>query len=305
MSSQQSMTMRLKRCLPSGRTLVIATPYLGLLLFFSLPLLLILKISFAKAALAMPPYTPLFSIIDGAWTFVLHLDNFLNLVHDGLYISAYLGSLQVAAITTVLCLLFGYPIAYCIAKAPVNQRNMLMMAVMLPFWTSSLVRVYAWIGILRNNGLLNQALMWLGLIDSPLEIYRTTAGIYIGMVYAYLPLMVLPLLAHLSKMNPTYLEAAYDLGAKPWRAFIDVTLPLSKNGIIAGSLLVFIPAVGEFVVPELLGGTDTLMIGRVMWEEFFGNLDWPMASAVTLAMVVLLLLPIVLLQRYQTKMNAE
>ena len=293
----------IKRCLPSGRSLVIGIPYGLLLLLFTLPLLLVLKISVAKAGLSIPPYTPLMTVADHAWTVVIYFDNFLNLVSDDIYLSAYFSSLQVAAMTTLLCLLIGYPIAYCIARQPANRRNMLMMAMMLPFWTSSLVRVYAWIGILRPNGLLNQALMGLHLIDVPLEIYRSTSGVYFGMVYTYLPLMILPLLAHLSKMNLSYLEAAYDLGAKPWKAFWDITLPLSKDGIVAGSLLVFIPAVGEFVVPELLGGTDTLMIGRVMWQEFFGNLDWPMASAVTIAMVILLLLPIVYLQHNQTQLE--
>ena len=301
----RTMKHLIKRCLPSGRSLVIGIPYAVLFLLFSLPLLLVLKISVAKAGLSIPPYSPLVVVVDHAWTFVLHFDNFLNLVSDDIYLSAYWSSLQVAAVTTLLCLGIGYPIAYCIARLPANRRNMLMMAMMLPFWTSSLVRVYAWIGILRPNGLLNQWLIWSGLIQTPLEIYRTTTGVYFGMVYTYLPLMILPLLAHLSKMNLSYLDAAYDLGAKPWRAFLDITLPLSKDGIVAGSLLVFIPAVGEFVVPELLGGTDTLMIGRVMWQEFFGNLDWPMASAVTVAMVILLLLPIVYLQHNQTQLEAQ
>ena len=294
-----------KRCLPSGRTLVIGIPYGLLILLFTLPLLLVLKISVAKAGLSIPPYSPLVTVADHAWTLVIYFDNFMNLVSDDIYLSAYFSSLQVAAITTLLCLLIGYPIAYCIARQPVHRRSMLMMAMMLPFWTSSLVRVYAWIGILRPNGLLNQVLMGLHLIDVPLEIYRSTSGVYFGMVYTYLPLMILPLLAHLSKMNLSFLEAAYDLGAQPWKAFWDITLPLSKDGIVAGSLLVFIPAVGEFVVPELLGGTDTLMIGRVMWQEFFGNLDWPMASAVTVAMVILLLLPIVYLQHNQTKLENQ
>ncbi len=295
--------LALSRWVPTGRTMVIAVPFIALVLALLLPLLLVVKISAAQALLGIPPYTPLFSAHQDSWTFTLHFDNYKALFSDWLYVGAYLNSLRVAAVTTLLCLLLGYPVAYCIARAPEAQRNTLLMAVMLPFWTSSLIRVYAWIGILKNNGLLNQALLWTGLVDSPVEIYRTTSGVYLGMVYTYLPLMVMPLLTHLSKMNLTLLEAAYDLGAKPWQAFVDITLPLSKNGIVAGSLLVFIPAVGEFVVPELLGGTDTTMIGRVMWQEFFGNLDWPMASAVTVAMVTLLLLPLVLFQHYQAKLE--
>jgi putrescine transport system permease protein len=233
--------------------------------------------------------------------FALQLGHYAFLVQDDLYIATYVSSVKIAAISTLLCLLIGYPIAYYIARSNPATRNLLMMGVMLPFWTSFLIRVYAWIGILKDDGLLNHALMAIGLIHSPLHLYHSNAGVYIGMVYSYLPFMVMPLYAHLVKMNLTLLEAAYDLGAKPWVAFTKITLPLSKNGIIAGSLLVFIPAVGEYVIPELLGGADTLMIGRVMWDEFFNNMDWPMASAVTVAMVLLLLVPMALFQYYQVK----
>jgi putrescine transport system permease protein len=201
--------------------------------------------------------------------------------------------------------LLGYPMAYYIARSNPATRNILMMAVMLPFWTSFLIRVYAWIGILKNNGLLNNFLMSIGLIHTPIELYHTNTAVYIGMVYSYLPFLVMPLYAHLVKMDMTLLEAAYDLGAKPWKAFWQITLPLSKNGIIAGCLLVFIPAVGEYVIPELLGGANTLMIGRVMWNEFFDNADWPMASAVTCAMVLLLLVPMALFQYSQAKALEE
>lgn len=301
----KNFSLWLQRQRPSGRTVVIAVPFVGLLITLLLPFLLVLKISFAEALLGIPPYTPLMATADGAWTFTLRVNNYATLIGDWIYIDAYLNSLKVAATTTLLCLLVGYPIAYCIARAPQAQRNTLLIAVMLPFWTSSLIRVYAWVGILKSNGLLNQALMWLGVVDTPLMIYRTSLGAHIGMVYTYLPLMIMPLLTHLSKMNLSLLEAAYDLGAKPWHALVDITIPLSKNGIVAGCLLVFIPAVGEFVVPELLGGTETTMIGRVMWEDFFGNLDWPMASAVTVAMVTLLLVPVVFLQHYQNQLEAE
>ena len=228
----------------------------------------------------------------------LDLSHYAFLLTDSLYFATYMNSLVVAAISTLLCLLIGYPMAYYIARSNPATRNVLMMAVMLPFWTSFLIRVYAWIGILKNNGLLNNFLMSIGLIHSPIELYHTNIAVYIGMVYSYLPFLVMPLYAHLVKMDLTLLEAAYDLGAKPWKAFWQITLPLSKNGIIAGCLLVFIPAVGEYVIPELLGGADTLMIGRVMWNEFFDNADWPMASAVTCAMVLLLLVPMALFQHY-------
>jgi putrescine transport system permease protein len=238
---------------------------------------------------------------DGVMHFALQFSHYLFLLQDDLYIATYISSLKMAAVSTFFCLLIGYPVAYYIARAEPSRRNLLMMGVMLPFWTSFLIRVYAWIGILKDDGLLNHTLIALGLLHTPMRLYHTDIGVYIGMVYSYLPFMVMPLYAHLVKMDLTLLEAAYDLGAKPWTAFTRITLPLSKNGIIAGSLLVFIPAVGEYVIPELLGGADTLMIGRVMWDEFFNNMDWPMASAVTVAMVVLLLVPMAVFQYYQVK----
>jgi len=291
----------LSRFVPSGRTAVIGIPFLWLTLFFALPFVLVLKISFADQMMSIPPYTNLVEIKDGVVHFALQLSHYAFLLQDDLYIATYISSLKMAAVSTILCLLLGYPIAYYIARSNPATRNLLMMGVMLPFWTSFLIRVYAWIGILKDDGLLNHALMAIGLVHSPLRLYHSDAGVYIGMVYSYLPFMVMPLYAHLVKMDLTLLEAAYDLGAKPWVAFTQITLPLSKNGIIAGSLLVFIPAVGEYVIPELLGGADTLMIGRVMWDEFFNNMDWPMASAVTVAMVVLLLVPMAIFQYYQVK----
>ena len=291
----------LARFLPSGRSVVIGVPFIWLAVFFALPFVLVLKISFADQVMGIPPYTALTTVKDSAVQFALQLSHYAFLLQDDLYVATYLSSLKMAAVSTMCCLLIGYPMAYYIARSEPGTRNILMMAVMLPFWTSFLIRVYAWIGILKDDGLLNHALMALGVIHSPLRLYHSDIGVYIGMVYSYLPFMVMPLYAHLCKMDLTLLEAAYDLGAKPWVAFTQITLPLSKNGIIAGSLLVFIPAVGEYVIPELLGGADTLMIGRVMWDEFFNNMDWPMASAVTVAMVLLLLVPMALFQYYQVK----
>jgi putrescine transport system permease protein len=290
-----------KRFNLTGRTAVVAGPFFWLLLFFLVPFILVVKISFADQQLGIPPYTELASYAEGVWRIALDFSHYAFLFQDTLYFATYVNSVVVAAISTLLCLLIGYPMAYYIARSNPATRNVLMMAVMLPFWTSFLIRVYAWIGILKNNGLLNNFLMSIGIIHSPIELYHTNTAVYIGMVYSYLPFLVMPLYAHLVKMDLTLLEAAYDLGAKPWRAFVEITLPLSKNGIIAGCLLVFIPAVGEYVIPELLGGANTLMIGRVMWNEFFDNADWPMASAVTCAMVLLLLVPMALFQHYQAK----
>lgn len=294
--------MKLRRSfLPPARALAIVPPYLWLLLFFLVPFLLVVKISFSGMQFGVPPYTPLAELEEGVLRLTLQARGYIMLFTDNLYVATYLNSLKVAAITTLVCILIGYPIAYCIARSAPGVRNLLLLGVILPFWTSLLLRVYAWIGILRNDGLLNHALMWLGLTDAPLEIYRTDLAVYIGLVYAYLPFFILPLYAHLVKMDVRLLEAAYDLGAKPWRAFVSVTLPLSRNGVIAGAMLVFIPTVGEYVIPELLGGANTLMIGRVMWTEFFNNTDWPMAAAVTCVMVLLLLVPLALFQHSQVR----
>ncbi|OMW25170.1 spermidine/putrescine ABC transporter permease [Burkholderia pseudomallei] len=292
---------RVRRHGLTGRTAVIAGPFFWLVLFFLVPFVLVVKISFAQLQLGIPPYTELTALADGVLSIKLNLQHYAFLFSDSLYFATYVNSVVVAAVTTLLCLLIGYPMAYYIARSNPGTRNLLMMAVMLPFWTSFLIRVYAWIGILKNNGLLNNFLLWTGLISTPIELYRTNVGVYIGMVYSYLPFLVMPLYAHLVKMDLRLLEAAYDLGAKPWKAFVQITLPLSKNGIIAGCLLVFIPAVGEYVIPELLGGANTLMIGRVMWNEFFNNADWPMASAASCAMVLLLLVPMAMFQHFQAK----
>lgn len=293
--------LALRNLTPSGRTLAIVPPFLWLALFLLIPFFLVLKISFAELQFGIPPYTPLAEFQDEVVQFSVHLTGYIRLLTDSLYVETYLSSLKMAAVTTVCCVLVGYPMAYYIARSSPAVRNVLLLAVILPFWTSLLLRVYAWVGILRNDGLLNKLLMSLGVISSPLEIYRTDLAVYIGLVYAYLPFFILPLYASLVKMDLRLLEAAYDLGARPWQAFWRITLPLSRQGVIAGAMLVFIPTVGEYVIPEMLGGADTLMMGRVMWNEFFNNADWPMASAVTVVMVLLLLVPLALLQYSQAR----
>jgi putrescine transport system permease protein len=284
-----------------GRALAIAPPFVWLLLFLLLPFALVFKISFADLKFGIPPYTALVEVKDQALTVALHLRGYALLFSDSLYIATYLSSIKIAAVTTLCCALIGYPMAYYIARSEPGVRNILLLGVILPFWTSLLLRVYAWVGILRNDGLLNQVLMGLGVIKTPLEIYRTDLAVYIGLVYAYLPFFILPLYASLVKLDERLLEAAYDLGARPWQAFLRITLPLSASGVIAGAMLVFIPAVGEYVIPEMLGGANTLMMGRVMWTEFFNNADWPMAAAVTCVMVLLLLVPLALFQYNQVR----
>jgi putrescine transport system permease protein len=293
------MNALLKKVLPHPRWAVISVPYLWLLVFFAIPFLIVLKISFSKLAIAMPPYTPILEFVDNAVSLKLNLSNYIGLFTDSLYIKAYLSSIKIAAISTFLTLLIGYPMAYVIARLPPSTRNIAMMLVILPSWTSFLIRVYAWIGILKPNGLLNDVLMALHVIGEPLQISNTPTAAYIGIVYCYLPFMVLPLYTNLVKHDQRLLEAAYDLGARPWKAFFKITVPLSRAGIIAGCMLVMIPAVGEFVIPELLGGPDTLMIGRVLWNEFFNNRDWPSASAVAIVMLLLLLVPILIFNRVQ------
>jgi putrescine transport system permease protein len=295
------LSPRLLPWLPSGRTLVIAAPFTFLVAFFLIPFAAVLKISFADVAMSVPPYTDLVRIDDGTLRIALDLEHYVNLFTDHLYLSAYLYSVEVAALTTLVCLVIGYPACYLIARASPARRNLLLMLVLLPFWTSYLIRVYAWIGLLKNQGLINELLLALHLIDEPLRMYHNNVGLMIGMVYNYLPYLMLPLYAYLVKMDLTLVEAAYDLGAKPWQAFLTITLPLSRRGIIASSLLVFIPAVGEYVIPELLGGANSLMIGRVMWDDFFVATDWPAAATATVAMVVLLLLPMAWFQRIREK----
>jgi len=285
-----------------GRFLVALPPYSWLVVFFLLPFLIVLKISLSELQAAIPPYQAIVSWADeGILQLRFNFGNYSYLFSDELYALAYLNSLKVAAFSTLLTLLIGYPMAYTIARAPNRFRNPLLMLVVLPFWTSLLIRVYSWMGILKNEGLLNSFLMWLGIIDSPIQIMETNTAVYIGIVYSYLPFMVLPLYATLEKLDVSLLEAAMDLGARPMRAFWSVTWPLSLPGVVAGSLLVFIPAVGEFIIPTLLGGADTLTISTQLWSEFFANRDWPMASAVTVIMVALLVVPLMLLQRAQAR----
>ncbi|VAW20925.1 Putrescine transport system permease protein PotH (TC 3.A.1.11.2) [hydrothermal vent metagenome] len=283
----------------SGRTLVIAIPTLWLLLFFLIPFAVVAKISLSEAAIARPPYLPLWNWSEGILNISLNFGNYQYLIEDALYYSAYLQSIKISAISTLFALLIGYPMAYLIARAAPSTRNLLLMLVVLPFWTSFLLRVYAWIGILKGNGVINNVLMSLGIIDTPLVMMQTDFAVYVGIVYTYLPFMILPLYSNLVKLDQALLEAASDLGARPLIVFLTITLPLSLPGIIAGSMLVFIPAVGEFVIPALLGGPNTLMIGKVLWNEFFSNRDWPVASAVAMAMLVVLVIPIMFLQKLQ------
>ncbi|MDP3533831.1 ABC transporter permease subunit [Halomonas sp. M1] len=284
-----------------GRRGVIALPLVWLTLFFLLPFALVLKISLSESVIAIPPYGPLVEYADQTLHVFLNMGNYLFLLSDSLYLAAYWGSIKTAFISTTVCLLIGYPMAYAMARAPGRWQLILLLLVMLPSWTSFLIRVYAWMGILSNSGLINNFLMGVGLIDSPLRMMNTQFAVIVGIVYAYLPFMVLPLYAHLTRLDNSLLEAASDLGSRKLNTFITVTLPLSMGGIVAGSMLVFIPAVGEFVIPELLGGPNTLMIGKVLWEEFFLNRDWPVASALAMVMLLLLLIPIVWFHRYQSR----
>jgi putrescine transport system permease protein len=282
-------TPRLQRLGITGRGLVVALPYLWLLLFFVAPFVIVLKISFSDVDLAIPPYKPLIEWIGkNSLAIKVNLNNYAFLFTDSLYWKSLLNSIKVAFISTLLCLAVGYPMAYGIARAKASTRNVLLLLVILPFWTSLLLRVYAWIGLLKANGVINNILMWLGVIHEPLTLLYTPLAMYVGIVYSYLPFMILPLYANLEKMDWQLLEAAEDLGCRPWQAFYKITLPLSRNGILAGSMLVFIPAVGEFVIPALLGGPNALMIGRVLWDEFFSNRAWPVASAVAILLLILL-----------------
>jgi putrescine transport system permease protein len=286
----------------AGSYVALAIPYAWILLFFLIPFLIVLKISFSDLKVGLPPYGPLLEWVEeGVLVIKLNFTNFAFIGTDSLYLFSYLESLVIALLGTLGCLLIGYPMAYGIAKAKPPHRTLLLMLVILPFWTSFLLRVYAWIGILSTSGLLNTALMKVGIISSPLSILDTTYATIIGIVYCYLPFMILPLYASLEKIDYTLMEAAYDLGARPIQAFRRVIWPLSRPGVIAGSMLVLIPAVGEFVIPELLGGSQTLMIGKVLWNEFFTNRDWPVASALAVLMLILLVTPIAIFQRIQER----
>jgi len=281
----------------SGKALVIAAPAIWLTVFFLVPLLVVFGISLTIKQFGRPPYTPLLTNEDGTVQLTLHLNNYIRLFTDGLYVSAYLSSIKIAFISTVIALCIGYPMAYAIARAPDQWRNILLMLVILPFWTSFLLRVYALTGFMRGNGVINNFLGLFGI--EPLVMMQTDFAVYVGIVYSYLPFMILPLYTNLVKLDGALLEASADLGARPLRTFLTITLPLSMPGIIAGSMLVFIPAIGEYVIPALLGGPSTLMIGRVLWDEFFANTNWPRASAVAVAMLVVVVIPIMLLQKAQ------
>jgi putrescine transport system permease protein len=284
---------------------LVAVPYLWSLLFFLAPFLIIFKISLSETAIAMPPYTPVIAGLSDLWTKLsdFTFDNYVFLTEDPLYYSAYLSSLRIALVSTILLLVVGYPMAYGMARAPKSWRNALVMAVILPFWTSFLIRVYAWIGILKPEGLLTIALQGLGILgpDQQVHIYNTEIAVFIGIVYSYLPFMVLPLYAALEKLDTTLLEAAADLGCPPTKSFWLITFPLSLPGVIAGCFLCFIPIVGEFVIPDLLGGSETLMIGKTLWAEFFNNRDWPVSSAVAVVLLIILVVPIVIFQNQQKK----
>ena len=282
--------------------LAVLVPYIWLLLFFLAPFVIIFKISLADPVVAQPPFTALVDWAASGWARLqVTFDNYLFLFEDRYYAVIYLNSIKVAAISTVLCLLVGYPVAYFIARQKPQIRDLLLVGIILPFWISFLLRVYAWIGLLNGHGVINNFLMWTGIIDQPLTLIYNDFAVYLGIVYSYLPFMILPLYANLEKMNLDLLDAAADLGAKPWQVFINVTLPLSKPGIIAGCMLVFIPAIGEFIIPALLGGSDTLMIGRALWDEFFINRDWPVASAVAVVLLMILVVPMLWFQKTQTK----
>jgi putrescine transport system permease protein len=300
--------MRRLKSLLSSRAPVIGVPYGFLLLFFLLPFLVVFRISVSE--MEVVTFKDLVTWEEGVLQLSLKFSNYLFILEDPLYVSTYLSSLKYAAVTTVLCLLIGYPFAYFMARARATVQPALLMLVMLPFWTSFLLRVYAWKGLLSENGWvadlligsgLDQVLYALGLIPAPGKFMNTPFSLVLGMTYTYLPFMILPLYGNLAKMDLRLLEAAADLGASPWVAFWKITVPLSKAGIIAGSMLVFIPCVGEFVIPELLGGPETLMIGRVMWDEFFSNNDWPMASSVAVVMVLLIIVPLAVFNKYQAE----
>jgi putrescine transport system permease protein len=292
---------------PLQRRITTWIPFVWLLVFFLAPFVIVLKISLSETTIAMPPYVPVFnSIADIAGKVRdLSFDNYIWLTGDPLYFRAFLSSFWIAFFSTLLTLLIGYPIAYGMARAPVTVRPLLVMLVILPFWTSFLIRVYAWIGILKPEGLLNQLLLSLNVIHQPLVILNTNIAVYIGIVYSYLPFMVLPLYASLERLDRTLLEAAADLGSTPFRSFWRITFPLSLPGVFAGALLVFIPATGEFVIPDLLGGSSTLMIGRTLWNEFFLNRDWPVASAVAIVLLLVLVVPIVLFQNAQARAREQ
>ena len=291
-----------RRAQTGWKSIVVFVPYVWLLVFFLAPFFIVLKISVAEPLIASPPFSPLVEWTEhGVLTLRVLFDNFAYLWNDSLYVDTYLNSLKISTISTLLCLLLGYPIAYGIVRSPPTTRNVLLLMVILPFWTSFLLRVYAWMGLLADQGTINNLLIWAGLIDQPIRMMYSEFAVYVGIVYSYVPFMILPLYANMEKLDMSLHEAAADLGAKPATTFLTVTLPLTLPGIIAGSLLVFIPATGEFVIPDLLGGGNVLMIGRVLYNEFNSNHDWPVASAVAIVLLLVLVVPMMIYQHYQAK----
>ncbi len=281
-----------------GKAAVVALPYGWHIIFFLIPFLIVLKISFSQSLLGAPPYSDLFSWFeDDILQLRLNLGNYFYLGEDNLYLAAYWESIRLSGFATLISLLIGYPIAYGIARVTPGVRIFLLLLIILPFWTSFLIRVYAWIGLLNNGGLINTLLLKTGMIQEPLSLMHNDFAVCLGIVYSYLPFMILPLYVSLDKINPRLLEAAHDLGCKPVKSFFLVTLPLSLRGAIAGGMLVFIPGVGEYIIPELLGGSESIMVGKILWSEFFVNRDWPLASALAISMLVLLVLPIIIFQR--------
>ena len=304
------MKARAARNRLSGRWLIAALPYLWLIAFFLVPFLIVLKISLSQTAIAQPPYTPTLDLAAGweglkAFLGQLSFSTYGLLLQDDLYLLSYLKSLQIAALSTLALVVIGLPIAYGMARAPARAQAILLVAVILPFWTSFLIRVYAWINILQRDGLLNDALRALGLIDEPVAWLASDTAVYIGIIYSYLPFMVLPLYANFQKLDETLLEAAADLGCPRWKTFFVVTLPLVLPGLAAGALLCFIPIIGEFVIPDLLGSSQTLMIGQTLWTEFFANRDWPVASAIAVVLLVLLVVPIAFYENVQSRQIEE
>ena len=305
-ASPHHMTRLPRKLQFSLNGVIIAVPFYWLLIFFLAPFIIVFKISVAEPLIASPPFSSLFSIAqNGALSVHLVFDNYAYLWEDSLYISTYVNSIRISTISTVLCLLLGYPIAYAIVRSAPTTRFVLLMLIILPFWTSFLLRIYAWMGLLADQGTINNILIYLGLINRPIRLMYSEFAVHIGIVYSYLPFMILPLYANMEKLDHTIHEAAADLGARPFTTFFTVTLPLTTPGIMAGSLLVFIPATGEFVIPDLLGGGNVLMIGRVLYNEFNANHDWPVASAVAIVLLLVLVIPMMLYQHIQSKQTTE
>jgi putrescine transport system permease protein len=306
-ASQPTLGHRLGYLLQSNwKRLIILVPFLWLLIFFLAPFFIVMKISVAEAVIASPPFTSMLDWAeDGALQIRLVFDNFAYLWEDALYVNTYLNSVLIAAVSTILCLLLGYPMAYAIVRSSHTTKHILLMLVILPFWTSFLLRVYAWMGLLADQGTINNLLIALGIIDQPIQMLYTTFAVYVGIVYTYVPFMILPLYANMEKLDWELLEAAADLGARPMTTFFTITLPMTTPGIIAGALLVFIPATGEYVIPDLLGGGNVLMIGRILYNEFNSNIDWPVASAVAIALLIVLVVPMMLYQHFQSKADSS